>query len=198
MVRADDGMWVGFRDVWQVDGRELPERRARAERLFGAGRLDWTSARQIIEESARYNLAGRVRDFNTPIAALELLSESRAWCCRIRARGSDGSSAIDRWLVDVEERARPTLVRTPDGRPVYAKAQFLVEAATGASCGIDLRVGKPDPVTIGVTFTRDASLDRWLPAEMIESFDLPGGRAEGRARYTRWRRFQASSRIIGG
>jgi len=218
LVRADDGMWVGFRDVWQVDGRELPERRARAERLFGAGRLNWTSARRIIEESARLNLGEGVRDVNTPIVALELLSGSRSWCCRTRARrqaddkarsgtapGQTDPTAGDSelWAVEVEEKVPPTLVRTPERRPIYARARFLVEGDTGVIRSTEFRVGRPDSlnVTLVVTFARHAELGQWLPAEMTETGGPWPGKAsgttlEGRAVYTRWRRFEASSRIL--
>jgi hypothetical protein len=198
VVQADDGMWVGFWDVRKVNGRELPDRELRAERLFGSGRLDWTSARRIIQESARFNLDGRVRDFNTPIAGLELLTESRSWCCRVKARSVRGANADGRWLLELEETQRPTLVRTVDGEPAYAKGEFLVDPASGAITQFELTVGRPEPITLRVTFARDPALEMWLPAWMWESFRLEGGQAQGHARYSRWRRFQASSRIIGG
>jgi hypothetical protein len=201
LVRADDGMWVGFRDVWQVDGRELPERRARAEQLFGAGRLDWTSARRIIEESARLNLGGGGRDVNTPIIALELLSDARSWCCRVRARRAPGLAAEGLWVIEAEEKVAPTLVRTPERRPLFARAQYLVEADTGAIRRTEFRVGRPDSidVTLVVTFAKNAVFGQWLPDEMTETAgtrDKGVDRVEGRARYTRWRRFEASSRIL--
>jgi hypothetical protein len=195
-IRADDGMWVGFRDVWNVDGRDLPDRQARADRLFRNGRPDWTTARQIIQESARYNVGGRLRDFNTPVAPLELFAESRAWCCRMDVRPVGGSRAASRWTVEARETTRPTLIRTPEGRPAYARAQALVDPVTGAITRIDLTVGKPDPVTMSVTFEWNAALELWLPAEMRESSRGPSGTTEGRARYSRWRRFSVSSRIV--
>jgi hypothetical protein len=186
---------VGFRDVWKVDGRELPDRPARAQRLFGPDRPDWVTARQIIAESARYNVAGRVRDFNNPIAPLELLAGSRDWCCRVRARPAPGRAATE-WLVELEERTRPTLIRTPEGKPAYARVQALVDPQSGAIRRLDLRVGGPNPVTMSVTFVYDEALAMWLPDEMTESFRDRGAQARGRARYRHWRRFSATSRII--
>jgi hypothetical protein len=197
VVRGDDGMWVGFRDVWKVDGQELPDRRARAERLFGAGRLDWITARQIIEESARFNLGRRVRDFNTPVAALDLVAESRAWCCRVKATRQPAGSGPEGWTLEVTETDRPTLVRTADGRPAYAKARFEVDGGTGAIRGFTFRVGRPDEVTIAVAFRFDPAFDMWLPEEMSDSFKGADSADGGRARYTRWRRFQATARIVG-
>jgi hypothetical protein len=206
VVRADDGMWVGFRDVWSIDGRELPDRQARADRLFGPGRPDWASARRIIEESARFNLGNERRDLNTPIVALELLSETRSWCCKVRGRLAPAAEGDGLWVVEVEERVAPTLVRTPERRPVFARARYLVEPCTGAIRRSELRVGRPDTisVTLIVTFSWDATFDRWLPDEMTETVgERPnqGGRGraiDGHAHYTRWRRFQATSRILGG
>jgi len=203
VVRADDGMWVGFRDVWEVDGRELPDRQARAERLFGAGRLDWTSARRIIEESARFNLGPLGRDVNTPIVALELVSSARSRCCRARARRAPGADGAGLWVIDLEEKTTPTLIRTVEGRPVYARAQYLVEPDTGVIRRTELRIGKPETVriTLRVDFARDEALGQWLPDDMTEAVGTPDARSEslieGRARYVRWRRFQATSRILG-
>lgn len=200
IVRADDGMWVGFRDVWKVDGRELPDRRDRAERLFGAGRLNWTTAGHIVRESARYNVSERLRDFNTPIAALELLGSSRAWCCRIRARPPARDAATDArspWTVEVEERERPTLIRSPDGGPEFARLRATVDPESGTVYSYDIRVGRRNPVTLAVVFAESRDLGMWLPAEMTESFRTTSGVAVGRARYRDWRRFQASARIVG-
>jgi hypothetical protein len=194
-VRADDGTWVGFRDVWKVDGRELPDRPSRTQRLFGPGRPDWVTARQIIVESARHNVGGRVRDFNNPIAPLELFAESRGWCCRVRARPVQGRGATE-WLVEVNERTRPTLIRTPEGKPAYARAQALVDPQSGALRRLELRVGAPDPMTLSVTFVYHEALAIWLPDEMTESFRDLGRPARGRARYRHWRRFSATSRIV--
>jgi hypothetical protein len=202
LVRADDGMWVGFRDVWQVDGRELPDRRTRAERLLGAGRLNWTSARRIIEESARLNLGRTRRDVNTPIVALELLSTARRWCCRVRARRAPEPDPAGLWTIESDENTAPTLVRTPERRPVFARARYLVDGDTGAIRRTELRVGRPDSirVTLVVSFARNEALGQWLPEEMIETVgtgdDAASEAIDGRARYERWRRFQASSRIL--
>jgi hypothetical protein len=116
----------------------------------------------------------------------------------VSARAVKEANAEGRWLVEVRETNRATLIQTPDGASAYAKVQLSVDAETGAITGLELRVGKPDVVTITVSFAWDASLDLWLPAEMVESFLSSGGQVTGRARYTRWRRFGASSRIIGG
>ena len=195
VVRADDGMWVGFRDVWQVDGKELSAHERRAEQLLGGDRLDWASARRIIEESARHNVPVRSRDFNTPVAALELLDEGRKTCCRVKASPVSGRRT---WRLRVEERQRPTLVRRPDGKPVFSSAEFVVEPDTGAIVASTLRVGNEHPVTLSVTFRFDETLTTWVPAELHERFEIEdtGHMAEGHAGYTRWRRFQTSSRIL--
>jgi hypothetical protein len=196
VVRADDGTWVGFRDVWNVDGEELQDRQQRVEHLLGSGRLDWTSAQQIIEESARFNITRRLRTFNTPIVALDLLDPSRSYCCRIDARAARSGEEASGWLVDVRETTRPTLVRGPGGAPAFSRAQFNVDPETGAVTRLQLEVDKRAPVKITVTFARDESLGLWLPDEMLESFEIDNDIVTGRARYTRWRRFETSTRIL--
>ena len=68
-----DGQWVGFRDVVEVNGRELENRGSRLVSLFvddrtsiGGESSALARARRISEESARYNLGETHRTFNVP------------------------------------------------------------------------------------------------------------------------------------
>jgi hypothetical protein len=53
-------------------------------------------------------------------------------------------------------------------------------------------------VTIAVTFDRDSRLDVWAPARMDERYDeLSGNSTTCTARYSNFRRFETSGRVIG-
>lgn len=195
LIRTDDGRWAGFRDVWMVDGQPLPDRKARLERLVGTGALNATTARRIFEESARYNLTARLRTFNSPLVAPELLASDRDWCCRVKARRDPGGRPAT-WLVEVDERSRPSLVRKLDGESVFSHAQFEVEEAGGVIRRTELRVGDDEPVSLTVEFAPHDELGMWLPRLMTESFEVDGRQASGRAEYTRWRRFAVQTRLV--
>ena len=48
--------WLGFRDVIEVDGKPVTNRRDRLQALFQSGAPDLTAARRIADEGARYNI----------------------------------------------------------------------------------------------------------------------------------------------
>lgn len=207
LVRTDDGVWTGFRDVWSVDGVKVVDRRRRLDELVGRGRPDAATARQIIRESARYNVSGRIRDFNSPHIGLELLASSRDWCCRVNARPAraadppqttPGLDVRGSWLLDLRETGRPTIIRTPDNRPLRSRVRYRVNGATGAVRWYELEVGRPDMVSIAVTFAFDAAMGEWLPAGMVETFGVESNeeRGEGLARYVNWRRFAVETRLL--
>jgi hypothetical protein len=195
-VRADDGMWVAFRDVWKVDEQELPNRRARLEALFGANRVTWAAARPIIEESARYNLGPRLRTFNTPVAALELLSPTRTWCCRVKVETEAGAEMPGAAVLVVRETGRPTLIRGPEGEQVRSTARFWIDPRIGAILKWSLEVGEREPVKLDVRFRHDPALELWVPDEMRESFRVHEGFLTGTARYSNYRRFSTQTRIL--
>src|SRR5579862_1063078 len=79
LVRAADGQYVGFRDVFEVDGRAIRDRRERLSALFlapsASARAQITG---ILSESARYNIGDVERNVNAPTLALMfLLSNNR-------------------------------------------------------------------------------------------------------------------------
>ncbi len=187
--------------------KEVADRRRRLDELVGRGRPDVATAHQIIRESARYNVSGRVRDFNSPHIGLELLASSRDWCCRVSARPAraadppqtmPGLDVRGSWLLDLRETGRPTIIRTPDNRPLRSRVRYRVDEATGAVRWYELEVGRPDTVSIAVTFAFDAAMGEWLPAGMVETFGVESEeeRGEGRAQYVNWRRFAVETRLL--
>ena len=69
--------WVGFRDVFEVDGRQIRDRQDRLASLFLS---DTTAAlaqaRDIAQESSRYNLGSATRTINVPTSTLFYLHPS--------------------------------------------------------------------------------------------------------------------------
>ncbi len=70
LVRSKDD-WDGFRDVYEVDGKPVPDRHDRLLKLFmqsPAAAIE--QSRKIAAESARYNMGSIQRNFNVPTTAL--------------------------------------------------------------------------------------------------------------------------------
>ena len=75
---------IPFRDVLEVDGREVGDREARLTRLFLQPAPDaLTRAREIAAESARYNIGRVVRTVNLPTPRWPW-----TYCARQPSRGS--------------------------------------------------------------------------------------------------------------
>ena len=197
---ADRDEWVAFRDVVAVDGVRVPDRGDRLERLFldrPEGAL--ARARAIADESARYNLGPVVRNFNVPTAALFFLHPANRDRFGFRKaseiRRADGLL----WQVAYEERARPTLIRTPDGRSVPARGTYLIEPASGRVAETTLVAHEPErdlDVRSSVRFAPDVRLDVVVPVAMSEHYETRDRQVTtGVATYTNYRRFRVDVRI---
>jgi hypothetical protein len=190
-VRADDGAMLGFREILEVDGVPIENGEAIRDELFGAGHLKMATARRIADEAAARNL-GRLRTFNTPVATLELLRRDRIARSRVKARALDGGT----WQIEVEERERPTLVRSNAGAPVFSRATFITDGATGVVSRVDMVVGRRDSVRLTCRFERDPATGLLLPAMLEETFEEGDDLFTGTFVYANWRRFGTSTRIV--
>lgn len=201
------GEWVGFRDVIEVDGRSVTDRK---DRLIGvltsaAGAHD--EARRLSAESARFNIGPIFRNFNVPTTALFFFTADNLE----RFKFSRKRVAVDgTWEVTFRETVHPTLIRTPEGKAVPTDGTVWVDAATGVVLRTRLQMtqfGTPDSpnqrgaasAAIDVTYSRAPSLEMWLPSVMTETYEVVRGSASERtttlARYSDYRQFQTSGRV---
>ena len=204
LVRAVNGQYVGFRDVFEVDGRPL---RGREERLTALVRDPAESARaqiiSILSESARYNLGDIERNVNAPTLPLTFLLPDNQWRFKFRHedKGSRSTAtpvpgsthfavSTEVWTVSFEEKERPTIVRTPAGAPVPARGRFWIEPATGRVLMSELLLVRRDlSATIQVSYQSEPLLGFLVPIEMRELYDPRGADSviEGTAAYGRFR-----------
>jgi len=178
--------WVEFRDVSDVDGRAVRDRQGRLEKLFlQPYETALARAEQIAEESARYNIGDRRRDFNIPTFALHIPKPSIRQRFEIKRSKEEAVQGSHAWVIRLEERARPTLIRDrDDDRDIPLTAVFWIDPETGSilrsqTTVYDTPVDRQARNT--VTFRLDAKLGVWTPAEMIELYDHPCGRTRGRS-----------------
>ena len=204
IVRAEaHHVWLGFRDVYEVDGYRIPERADRLVDVLTGAQGTFEEAQRINDESARYNIGSIERNFNVPTTALFFFTAENLdrFKFSVRDRGS-------LWEIAYRETDRPTLIRTTEGKSIPATGTVWVDPSSGtvARTRLTLKDFISDPESsrgghaeLDVTYRRVDALDMWLPATMTESYvaDVRPGWTEvtGRAEYSNYRRFQTSVRI---
>jgi hypothetical protein len=207
MFLPGERWWMAIRDVAAVDGRpavERPDLRA-ALRALPAAEV----AGRFKAYNSRFNLGRVVRNFNEPTLSLLVLDAAH------RPRFTFQEQRADRrdGLVGLAfaETLAPTLIRDLSLRAIFSQGEFTVERETGAIVRALLKV------TIGgvrmeldTSYALDPRLGMRVPSSFRERYE--DGRAPGdarrrlldtrryeeivcEARYTNFRRFEATSRI---
>ena len=204
-LRLPDGSaWFGVRDVQTVDGKPVVANEVKLRELLK--RLDRGAFEQVVRivaQSVQYNLGG-LRTINMPTAPLEILHPNHHVQFVFKLRGT---SKIDRHEVrriDFEEFDEPTIVSSGEGAPIFIRGSAWVERDTGRLWRVDLGLKpKPNPQLpravenrLRVDFTLHPELKIMVPIQMEETFWIPGGRGEGRAKYSNFRRFTTSARVL--
>jgi len=196
IARLDDGGWMPFRDVYEVDGSKVVDRSDRLAALFLKPGADvFEQAMRIMLDSTRHNLGSTSRTISIPILGLMLLHED------VRARMDvthDRDDVIDGrtcWVLAVKERTRPALIKTAGG-DLPLTATLWVEPATGRVLRTLLMV--EDEVVRGQVTTwyrDDAKVGFWVPVRMEDDYTLRQGaeRIKGVATYDRFRRFTVAT-----
>ena len=141
LILADDTGWVEFRDVYEVDGKQVRDRDDRLMRLFMQPNPDSrVQAGRIVKESARFNLdVPRLRfqrTLNVPMTALRFLrltNQSRSAFTLGKVERRDRRDVATIRFTEVTE---PPLIGSNEA--IRTEGAFTVEAASGqvlrASC----------------------------------------------------------------
>lgn len=197
LVRVRDD-WLGFRDVYEVDGKPVADRQDRLRRLFVDSPGSATGqAREISDEAARHNLGAIQRNFNVPTMALFFLHPSNLGRFRFSRDGEEKVDGTPVWRVRYEETRSPTIITTSAGRDMPVKGTFWIDPVKGAVRKTHMAVsvetamaGKRTRIpgdadtgssvrrvqssaSITVTFKHDNHLDLLVPAEMRETYEGP-------------------------
>jgi hypothetical protein len=210
------GRWVEFRDVFEVDGKPVRDRRERLSELFQQpAESALEQARRIVNESSRFNVGTLLRTINSPLFPLHMLESSNQWRFRFaRTAGDKAKAATDAlpdsplyrvstevWVIRFDERESPTLVQDPERhRDVFSHGRFWIEPDTGRVLMAAVSWAHPDvDAELTVSFQSEPLLGLLVPAEMRESYSdrrhRQGGkpaRIDARATYGRFRPFQPS------
>ena len=203
-IDGESAGWIGFRDVFEVDGapaRPRDDRLAKALILAAPGALD--NARRMVQEGARHHIGNVNRSINMPMHALSFLrldNQARS------AFSFDGMKTVDRLkvaLVTFRERSMPRVLRTAGD--AAAEGKLWIEPDSGRVVRSEL-VMKADGLTatIAVRYAADAKLGLWLPVRLDEEYaavsqSSSGGRppTNGQADYRDCRKLDVDvSRIL--
>lgn len=185
-------VWMQFRDVYEVDGKPVRDRGDRLTKLFlEPSRSVEKQAENIAAESARYNIGGVNRTINLPVLALSVLeTANRPWMA------FTGTRKKNVWDLEFREERGGTLIRTNDNQSMPSRGHVLVEASTGRVLSTELIAESGSlRARIEVTYAPEPSLGGLLvPSVMREKYDLKDGSViEGRAGYSRFRRYQVQT-----
>ena len=192
--------WLGFRDVFEIDGQPVQNRTERLQSLFMRPVPDrMAQARRIVVESSRFNLRSDIfRTINMPMMALRFLRfvdqrrskfsldgmqiGRRSAGRRRPLRGARGA-AHDR----VERRRRRRRGRSGSSRARgrVLKTELLFDTGKGAArLRVRVRVGYAPQLA-----------DTWVPVSMDEEYRLGKGTlaVEGHATYANFRKFKVET-----
>lgn len=195
--------WLGFRRVVKVNGKALNESGPSLATVLSDGaKDDFDRARLLLSQSAEHNL-GFPRTTNLPNLPLEFLHPRNRKRLSHRIDGMEKIRGIQTARMVFEETATPTIIRRPDGGEMRSLISAWVEPETGrllrASVKTrDARIGVlPYDNLIWVDFRQDEKLGLLVPYEMKEDFFAGRFReGSGTARYTNYRQFKTSARIV--
>ena len=202
--------WMAIRDVRTVDGAPAPERTD--VRAILATLPVTEAGERMRSHNARYNIGRIIRTINEPTLALLALDQGHRSRFRFETRNRedvDGQALI--WLA-FQEKERPTLIRSLQGRPVFMQGELLVEIATGRIWESRLTATvEATSVELVTTYRFDERLGLMLPIVFRELYEqgkaAPRARAGARgtsldyeqiaceAKYTNFRRFDVFTRI---
>ncbi len=197
IVKAD-GHWTGFRDVIEVNGQQVVDRRDRLLRLLTDSSSDGHEITRFANESARYNIGPIARNLNVPTMALFLFEPANLRRFTFTRKGTRKIDNVETLEIHFQETARPTLVMRTGGSDVPSEGTFWVVPGEGTVVRTRLRLRgfadlfsieqqMPDPSQTGsmysrlfesvadieVIYRRDDRLGLWFPSTMSEFYEGP-------------------------
>ena len=204
--------WMAFRDVFEVDGGPVRDRRQRLDQLF-LERSPSTEAQilRILNESARYNIGDIRRNVNTPVFPLLFLEAANRFRFKFkrttdrtpRTEPAAGTGApagafhvsTEVWVIAYEEKEPGTMIKTDGHKDLPARGRFWIDPATGRVLMSELiAANRRLRAIFDVSYQSEPLLGLLVPIEMREWYDglRNGSRIEAVATYGGFRQFQVN------
>ena len=201
---ANEGSWLQFRDVFEVDRKPIRDRDERLYKLFVGASTDAAKQAEAIQmESARYNIGPIMRTINMPILALVFFDRANQPRFEFK-KGKPGSvkrfagmaQERDVWMIEYDETLKGTVVRGANDRDIPSHGRVWLDSTTGRFLRTELISEDTDVrALIEVFYRAETGLDLLVPAEMRELYELRCSqtRIDVRAEYSRFRQFTVTT-----
>jgi len=148
--------WSGFRDVVEVNGTPVSDRKDRILRILADSANPIDEAARLTAESARFNIGPVSRNFNLPTTALFFFHESNLGQFTFTRKGTKKIDGVDTLEIAFRETARPTLITTRAGKDVPCEGTLWVIPETGAIVRTRLQL-KGFADALAIADSKDAS-----------------------------------------
>jgi len=193
--------WYGFRRATLVDGKPVGDLHQSLANLLSIGSSDTLAQAQLlVAQSSEHNL-GLPRTINMPTLPLELLSGRYRHRFEITHAGSGKVRGRPVNLVDFSELGSASIIYT-GGYEMQSRMRAWIDSGTGAVWRAEVVMRGLDKgrkaSKIRVEFALEPKLQIIVPVEMREDFGVAniGIGGTGVAKYSNYRRFQTSARIV--
>jgi hypothetical protein len=197
--------WLGMREVRRIDKKPVAGSDTLMALLVSPEDDLRKRAAALALASAAHNL-GNPRTINMPTLPLDLLHPRNRERMSYQLGGHASVRGTKTMRLVFEERGAPTLIRSgDDGRWLISRGVASVDPVSGALWRAQvyyrdylpaLRYGHAPEAQIRVEFGPNTAVGILVPIEMREVFAAEPGLGQGRARYSNYRRFGTSARII--
>jgi hypothetical protein len=193
--------YLAFRDVFEVDKREIRDREDRLMKLFVEPSASTASQVQaIMNESARFNIGRVYRNINLPPFALLFLDPDTQRGFKFTTTNSrrvelsmSSPAPAAAMVVAYEETAHPTIIQNRERGDMFSHGRLWIEPASGRVLMTELLADDSDvSACIEVLYRDEPGIGPPVPVEMRERYirRRDGSRTEGVATYSRFRQFQ--------
>jgi VWFA-related protein len=131
LVKTGSARWLGYRDVIEVNGEQVPNRRDRLLKILQTSSNPLEEAARLTAENARFNVGPVTRNFNVPTTALLFFDAAGLSRFTFTRKGTKRIDGIEVWEVAFRETSVPTLVTTRAGKSVPAQGTLWVSPQDG-------------------------------------------------------------------
>jgi len=193
--------YFAFRDVFEVDNKEVRDRQDRPMKLFLEPNASTaTQLQAIMRESARYNIGRVYRNINLPPFALLFLEPATQPSFKFKMTNSrkvdlpmSSPPPAATMVVAYEETGRPTIIQNTGRGNIPAHGRLWIEPLTGRVLMTELIADNSDvSACVIVLYREEPGIGPPVPSEMRERYmrRRDGSRTEGVATYGHFRQFQ--------
>ncbi|HEV3139337.1 MAG TPA: hypothetical protein VGY57_02410 [Vicinamibacterales bacterium] len=193
--------YLAFRDVFEVDRREVRDRQDRLMKLFLEPSASTAAQVQaIMSESARFNIGRVYRNINLPPFALLFLDPGTQPGFKFKTTNGrrvelpmSASPPAAAMVVAYEETARPTVIQNREHGDLFSHGRLWIEPLSGRVLMTELLADNADiSAFVEVMYREEPGIAPPVPVEMRERYirRRDGSRTEGVATYSHFRQFQ--------